>query len=219
MPAGRPGSPPPPTNLGTLEALLTAPGFRRSGRRAREPSRRNASGPSHQPLSCPDPLCVVLCGLTLTRRYADRGGTQVPLRDFSSEALSWRAHRWPPAGATPPAVTDCAGAPRFRIRRSTRCARTRTLASRLGPRSRTMRDREPGNHGFAGLLAERSRLAWYGAPVGSVADRAAALRREKLKLLHAQIDNGSLTVRKMTAAERKLNPPRPSKRLPTSRPA
>jgi hypothetical protein len=38
---------------------------------------------------------------------------------------------------------------------------------------------------------------------------AAAQRQAKLKDIEAQVKRGSLTIRTMTAAERKLNPPRP----------
>jgi len=47
--------------------------------------------------------------------------------------------------------------------------------------------------------------------VASLADRAAEQRRAKLDEIQRQIDTGSLKVRKMTAEERKLNPPRPAK--------
>ena len=36
-------------------------------------------------------------------------------------------------------------------------------------------------------------------------------REEKLKQVQEQIDDGSLVIRKMTAKERKANPPRPAK--------
>jgi len=36
-------------------------------------------------------------------------------------------------------------------------------------------------------------------------------REEKLKQVQEQIDDGSLKIRKMTAKERKANPPRPPK--------
>ena len=36
-------------------------------------------------------------------------------------------------------------------------------------------------------------------------------REEKLKQVQEQIDEGSLTIRKMTAKERKQNPPKPRK--------
>jgi hypothetical protein len=47
--------------------------------------------------------------------------------------------------------------------------------------------------------------------VSSLSDRAAEQRRAKLEDIQRQIEAGSLTVRTMTAAERKLNPPRPPK--------
>jgi hypothetical protein len=37
-------------------------------------------------------------------------------------------------------------------------------------------------------------------------------REEKLKAVQAQIEDGSLVIRKMTAKERSANPPRPPKR-------
>ncbi len=42
------------------------------------------------------------------------------------------------------------------------------------------------------------------------ADRAAERRRVKLEDIRQQVADGSLTIRKMTAAERKLYPPRPA---------
>jgi hypothetical protein len=47
--------------------------------------------------------------------------------------------------------------------------------------------------------------------VASTADRAAEQRRAKLEDVQRQIQAGSLKVRKMTAEERKLYPPRPAK--------
>jgi hypothetical protein len=47
--------------------------------------------------------------------------------------------------------------------------------------------------------------------MASVADRAAERRQAKLEDIQRQIEAGSLTVRKMTAEERKLYPPRPAK--------
>jgi hypothetical protein len=41
------------------------------------------------------------------------------------------------------------------------------------------------------------------------ADRAAEKRRAKLEDVQRQVDEGSLTIRKMTAEERKRFPPRP----------
>jgi len=46
------------------------------------------------------------------------------------------------------------------------------------------------------------------------ADRAAERRREKLEEIRSQVKDGSLTIRKMTAAERERYPqrsPRPSR--------
>jgi hypothetical protein len=43
------------------------------------------------------------------------------------------------------------------------------------------------------------------------ADRAAERRRVKLDEIQLQVKDGLLTIRKMTAAERKRYPPRPSK--------
>ena len=40
-------------------------------------------------------------------------------------------------------------------------------------------------------------------------ERAEQKRREKLDLIREQVDSGQLTIRKMTSAERKKNPPRP----------
>jgi hypothetical protein len=47
--------------------------------------------------------------------------------------------------------------------------------------------------------------------MASTADRAAERRRAKLEEVQRQIETGSLTVRKMTAEERKQYPPRPPK--------
>ena len=41
------------------------------------------------------------------------------------------------------------------------------------------------------------------------ADRNEARRQEKLALIKEQVKDGSLVIRKMTAKERKANPPRP----------
>jgi hypothetical protein len=43
------------------------------------------------------------------------------------------------------------------------------------------------------------------------ADRAAEKRRAKLEDVKRQVKDGSLTIRKMTAEERKRYPPKPSK--------
>jgi len=40
-------------------------------------------------------------------------------------------------------------------------------------------------------------------------DRAEQKRVEKLELIREQVDSGQLTIRQMTPAERKKNPPRP----------
>ena len=45
----------------------------------------------------------------------------------------------------------------------------------------------------------------------SIAERAADERRVKLEEIDRLIEAGRLTVRKMTAEERKLYPPRPTK--------
>ena len=45
----------------------------------------------------------------------------------------------------------------------------------------------------------------------SIAERAADQRRGKLEEIERLIEAGSLTVREMTAEERKLYPPRPTK--------
>ncbi len=45
----------------------------------------------------------------------------------------------------------------------------------------------------------------------SQAERAAEQRRAKLELVRQQVEEGSLTIRKMTPEERKLYPPRPAK--------
>jgi hypothetical protein len=42
------------------------------------------------------------------------------------------------------------------------------------------------------------------------ADRAAERRRMKLEEIQRQVKDGSLTIRKMTAEERKRYPPRPA---------
>lgn len=43
----------------------------------------------------------------------------------------------------------------------------------------------------------------------SQAERAAEQRRAKLELVRQQVEEGSLTIRKMTPEERKRYPPRP----------
>ena len=40
-------------------------------------------------------------------------------------------------------------------------------------------------------------------------EKADEKRREKLEAIQEQVDEGSLTIRKMTAKERKAHPPRP----------
>lgn len=40
-------------------------------------------------------------------------------------------------------------------------------------------------------------------------ERADEKRREKLALIHDQVERGELTIRRMTAAERAQHPPRP----------
>jgi hypothetical protein len=45
------------------------------------------------------------------------------------------------------------------------------------------------------------------------ADRAAARRTEKLEEIRSQIKDGSLTIRKMTPAERERYPPQPPQPL------
>lgn len=52
----------------------------------------------------------------------------------------------------------------------------------------------------------------YGVVMGAQADRAAEQRRAKLEEIQRQLDAGALTIRKMTAKERKLYPPRPVKK-------
>jgi hypothetical protein len=54
--------------------------------------------------------------------------------------------------------------------------------------------------------------------MASTAERAAALRQTKLDDVQAQIARGSLMIRTMTEAERKLNPPRLDKPLRKRRP-
>jgi hypothetical protein len=51
--------------------------------------------------------------------------------------------------------------------------------------------------------------------VKSARERAEEKRAEKLALVRAQVESGSLVIRKMTDAERRLYPPRtrPSRRL------
>jgi hypothetical protein len=43
-------------------------------------------------------------------------------------------------------------------------------------------------------------------------ERAKQKRREKLALMREQLDNGDLTIRQMTPAEREKYPPRPVER-------
>jgi hypothetical protein len=49
------------------------------------------------------------------------------------------------------------------------------------------------------------------------ADRAAERRVAKLEDVERQLKDGSLTIRKMTAAERKRYPPRPAKARKSAR--
>jgi hypothetical protein len=46
--------------------------------------------------------------------------------------------------------------------------------------------------------------------VSTSRERAAQKRREKLALIREQLDNGQLTIRQMTPAEREKHPPRPA---------
>ena len=48
--------------------------------------------------------------------------------------------------------------------------------------------------------------------MGAQADRAAEQRKAKLEEMQRQINTGSLKVRKMTAKERGLYPPKPAKK-------
>ena len=48
--------------------------------------------------------------------------------------------------------------------------------------------------------------------MGAQADRAAEQRKAKLEEIQRQVDTGTLTIRKMTAKERKLYPPKPPKK-------
>jgi hypothetical protein len=48
-------------------------------------------------------------------------------------------------------------------------------------------------------------------------ERQEQKRQEKLDLVQEQVDSGSLVIRKMTAAERKANPPRPRDERPKRR--
>jgi len=45
--------------------------------------------------------------------------------------------------------------------------------------------------------------------MASAAERAAERRQEKLDDIKKQVKDGTLTIRKMTADERKKNPPKP----------
>ena len=54
------------------------------------------------------------------------------------------------------------------------------------------------------------RSARYPGLMLTQADRAAERRRAKLEEIQQQVKDGSLTIRKMTPAERKRYPPRPS---------
>lgn len=47
---------------------------------------------------------------------------------------------------------------------------------------------------------------------GPTASRQQKRREERLKLIEEQIADGTLTIRQMTPAERKANPPRPPKK-------
>jgi hypothetical protein len=53
--------------------------------------------------------------------------------------------------------------------------------------------------------------------VSAQADRAARAREERLKRIDEQIENGSLVIRQMTAAEREANPPKPRRPKPPPR--
>jgi hypothetical protein len=47
---------------------------------------------------------------------------------------------------------------------------------------------------------------------GPTASRQQKRREERLKLIEEQVADGTLTIRQMTPAERKANPPRPPKK-------
>ena len=57
----------------------------------------------------------------------------------------------------------------------------------------------------------------YPGQMATQADRAAERRVAKLEDVERQLKEGSLTIRKMTAAERKRYPPRPAKPRKTGR--
>ena len=68
--------------------------------------------------------------------------------------------------------------------------------------------------GCPGFLGCGNARRWWGAAgragaVSTPKERAEQKRREKLELIREQLDNGELTIRQMTPAERKRHPPRP----------
>jgi len=64
--------------------------------------------------------------------------------------------------------------------------------------------------GSGGGSAE-GKPAGAGRGTGPTASRQQKRREERLKLIEEQVADGTLTIRQMTAAERKANPPRPPK--------
>jgi hypothetical protein len=53
-------------------------------------------------------------------------------------------------------------------------------------------------------------MAGTAGTVRTPKERAEQKRREKLALIRQQVDNGDLTIRRMTPAEREKHPPRPA---------
>ncbi len=54
-------------------------------------------------------------------------------------------------------------------------------------------------------------MAGKAGTVSTPKERAEQKRREKLELIRQQVDDGELTIRQMTPAEREQHPPRPAK--------
>ncbi len=87
----------------------------------------------------------------------------------------------------------------------------------MGPFPNQGDDNGPGRHAGSSKSPAggrgRTRLDY----MVTQADRAAEKRRAKLEDVQRQVDEGSLTIRKMTAEERKRFPPKPAASPPRKR--
>lgn len=62
-------------------------------------------------------------------------------------------------------------------------------------------------HPIRGKAAHAKRVG----PVKTARERAEEKRKEKLELVRAQVESGSLVIRKMTKEERRQFPPKPAR--------